>query len=181
MALHENPHTLLPGLFDRAVNGTIVQIQKFMDQYISKILKDNNDKAKLMWELSNEESAGTRHFEILRNGTVLCYGAVSGKEERVDQIKETEARRLNEEILVPNQRDSGYIFVTWNTGGSLKIEFAIVRHDDDDGNNPEVEPALGTIERSTVELCDGDLSLLSESVFREFLKMCTQFVPGRNQ
>ncbi|KMU77725.1 hypothetical protein CISG_01481 [Coccidioides immitis RMSCC 3703] len=115
-----------------------------------------------------------RHFEILRDGFVLAYGAVSEKE-TIDDMKAIEARRLNEEVLRPQHRPGGYISVTAKSDSGLKVEFAIVHRDE--GDSPEIKPALVNSEKSTVELDYNEPLAGPEAVFRAFLHECIIFLP----
>ncbi|KMU85656.1 hypothetical protein CIHG_03696 [Coccidioides immitis H538.4] len=111
MVLREDDTSLIPGMFDNAVGGNVLQIQAFMNEFITKILKEANYNAKVVWTLPMREDVveRIRHFEILRDGFVLAYGAVSEKE-TIDDMKAIEARRLNEEVLRPQHRPL-YIFL----------------------------------------------------------------------
>ncbi|EAS33984.3 uncharacterized protein CIMG_05008 [Coccidioides immitis RS] len=176
MVLREDDTSLIPGMFDNAVGGNVLQIQAFMNEFITKILKEANYNAKVVWTLPMREDVveRIRHFEILRDGFVLAYGAVSEKE-TIDDMKAIEARRLNEEVLRPQHRPGGYISVTAKSDSGLKVEFAIVHRDE--GDSPEIKPALVNSEKSTVELDYNEPLAGPEAVFRAFLHECIIFLP----
>ncbi|KAI1917308.1 hypothetical protein LOZ12_002939 [Ophidiomyces ophidiicola] len=77
----EYPASLIPGMFVNAVDGNILEVQAFMNEFIGKILKEADCNAKVVWDIPSREDGTerSRHFEILRNGFVLCYGAVSSR------------------------------------------------------------------------------------------------------
>ena len=112
MALRTNDASLMPGLFDRAVFGTTQQIQDFMNEFMGKILEETDAGLRLLWEIPRRDlgTAYTRHFEIRRNHTTVAFGAVSAGA-RLEDMRSTEAERLNREVLVPGD-------LTWDISPS---------------------------------------------------------------
>ncbi|KAI1913589.1 hypothetical protein LOZ61_002728 [Ophidiomyces ophidiicola] len=171
----EYPASLIPGMFVNAVDGNILEVQAFMNEFIGKILNEADCNAKVVWDIPSREDGTerSRHFEILRNGFVLCYGAVSSSE-TVDDMKVVESHRLHREVLRPRSRDAGYIFVAKNTGEGLKLEFAIARCVEGD---LDILPALVDPNMSTVYLDKNYPREGPKEAFRAFLAACIQLLP----
>ena len=172
MAYRTDETSLMPGLFDRATVGTTQQIQDFMNEFIGKILEDTDPRLRILWDIPRRDLGTTfsRRFEIRRNSRILAFGVVSAGGD-VERMRTEEARRLNEEVLVPENRRAGYISVTTKADqGGLKVQFATVSLTLD--GVTEAEPALVDWELSTVDLDYREPAECAETLFRTFLNMC---------
>ncbi|KAI1909875.1 hypothetical protein LOZ61_004712 [Ophidiomyces ophidiicola] len=169
----------VPGLFDRAVQGNIAQLQNFMNEFILKILSEMDYNTELAWTIPMQEDVAehTRYFIILRDAKPISYGAVSTRETN-DAMKREFACRFNQKALVSLKRDGGYISVTAKEDKALKVEFAIVNRAKQ--GDPRVDPVLDGPSISTIELKEEDSEIVrieKEKSFRAFLFETIQDLP----
>ncbi|WEW61476.1 hypothetical protein PRK78_006966 [Emydomyces testavorans] len=176
MALLNDESSHLPSMLKTAVDGNLAQVLIFMQHFIQEVLDEIHHNTRILWEMPTRTSArrGSRHFKIIRGDTVICYGAVS-TQQKIEQMKEYESRRLYREILRPARRDHGYILLTEKTDRGLKVEFAVV-HWDAGNLQPHLVPILATRELGTMELVPNQPSEGLEAAFSGFLGHCVQFV-----
>lgn len=176
MALRQDNKSLLPALFDDATDpGRTIQIQTFINDFILRIAEECKwDNVNICWSIPSKD-AGTqysREFVLLRDGVTVSCGAVSARGNTVDQLKDAEAARLNKLVLIPRNRQTGYISVTTKTDTkeALKVEFAIVRRNEE--GPPVIMPALVDQELSTVKLNYNEPLDGAEKAFQAFLDLC---------
>ncbi|KAI1919012.1 hypothetical protein LOZ65_004625 [Ophidiomyces ophidiicola] len=146
-------------LFDRAVQGNIVQLQNFMNEFILKILSETDYNTELAWAIPMQEDVAehARYFIILRDAKPISYGA---------------------KALVPLKRDGGYISVSAKEDQALEVEFAIVYRAKQ--GDPRVDPVLDGPGMSTIELKEEDSEIVrveKEKSFRAFLFEAIQDLP----